>query len=61
LHPSCIALGEVRKLILGDHIARIQELQGIGPDKQRRIGMTLHEVDVVHILIDENLHRAQEN
>jgi len=51
LHPARVALGEVRELIVGDHVAWIQELQGVRADEHRRIGVPLEEVRVVHVLV----------
>ncbi len=36
LHPARVALREVRELVVGHHVARIQELQGIRADEERR-------------------------
>ena len=60
LHATRVALGEIRELVVGDHIARIQILQRIRADEHRHVGKLLDEIDVVHVLIDDDLAGAQE-
>ncbi|MCG3768741.1 MAG: hypothetical protein JW394_0860 [Nitrospira sp.] len=61
LHAARVALREVRELVVRHHLARVQELQGVRTNEHRRIGVPLQEVHVVHVLIDDDLHGAQEN
>ncbi len=61
LNPARVALGEVREFVIRHHVARIQMLQGIRADENRRVRVPLQEVCVVHVLVGEDLHCAQED